>query len=94
MLYKASTNTLYLSEIVPLLKNLKEEIKNISSFNDTDFKDITISLNHTRNNNIWKPLRYAITGLLQGSDLNKFVNILGPQELYNRLQQLESHKII
>ena len=82
------------SGIVFLLRDLKEEMKNISSFSDTSFKDIVISLNNTENKNIWKPLRYAITGLLQGLDLNKFVNILGPQELYNRLQQLESHKII
>ena len=82
------------SGIVPILQALKNEIKNISNFNDIGFKDTIISLNNTKNKNIWKPLRYAITGLLQGSDLNQFVNILGPKELYNRLQLLESNNII
>ena len=82
------------SGIAPLLQELKNEIKNISNFNDIGFKDTILSLNSIENKNIWKPLRYAITGLLQGSDLNQFVNILGPQELYNRLQLLESNNII
>ena len=82
------------SGIVPLLQALKNEIKNISNFNNISFKDTIISLNTSKNKNIWKPLRYAITGLLQGSDLNQFVNILGPKELYNRLQLLESNNII
>ena len=82
------------SGIAPLLQELKNEIKNISNFNDRGFKDTILSLNSIENKNIWKPLRYAITGLLQGSDLNQFVNILGPKELYNRLQLLESNNII
>ena len=82
------------SGIVPLLQALKNEIKNISNFNNIGFKDTIISLNNTKNKNIWKPLRYAITGLLQGPDLNQFVNILGPKELYNRLRLLESNNII
>ena len=82
-------DSLFSNDIYNFLQILGERMVHINNISAEDFKVLVNTIQTEKNisGNVWKPIRISVSGYQHGPDISMFVEILGPKESAQRINQ-------